>query len=240
MAVKRIKTTKLDIIKCAAKLFFEKGYSATSPKQICEMLDISPGNITYYFPTKEHLLAVFVEMLCDYQWQMMQEEAQEGVSSIMAVCLELATMIALCDENEVARDFYLAAYTSPVCLEIIRRNDAQRAKTIFADSLSHWDDNDFAEAETLASGIEYASLMTTANAPSVEKRIWGAIHTVLGIFGVPEEIREMKARKVLAMDYRKLGGQMLPKFRDSIDKANEMELERLIQAKQEQLARSKR
>lgn len=128
MAGKRLKTTKLDIIKCAAKLFFEQGYSAASPWEICNILGLSTGNISYYFPTKDLLLAVFVEMLCDYQWEMMEEEAQEGYSSIMAICLELATMIALCDESEIAKDFYINTYTSPACLEIIRKSDAHVRK----------------------------------------------------------------------------------------------------------------
>ena len=98
----------------------------------------------------------------------------------------------------------------------------------------------FAEAETLVSGIEYSSLMTTGDSASVEKRISGAIHAVLGIYGVPKDVREAKVQKVLTKDYRKLASQMLPKFKEFIDKANDAEFDRLVQAKREQLARSKR
>ena len=239
MAVKRLKTTKLDIIKCAAERFFTQGYSITSPKEISKILDISPGNITYYFPTKEQLLAVFVEMLCDYQWQIMKEEVKDGYSSVMAVCLEAATMIAVCDENEIAKDFYISTYTSPVCLEIIRRYDTERAKQVFAEWCADWDDEQFAEAEALVSGVEYASLMSTGDSVSLEKRIEGALHTILGIFSVPKDVREAKVQKLLAMDYRKLAVQMIPRFREFIDKTNDAEFERLVQAKKEQLAHSK-
>ncbi|MBR6558644.1 MAG: helix-turn-helix transcriptional regulator [Clostridia bacterium] len=74
MTTKKIKTTKLDIIKCASELFFTQGYSNTPPKDICEKLGIYVGNTTYYFPTKEHLLTVFVQILCDFQWEMMQTQ----------------------------------------------------------------------------------------------------------------------------------------------------------------------
>ena len=66
MAGRKIKTTKQDIIRCGTKLFLEKGYSATSPKHIVDAMDIGTGNLTYYFPTKEHLLAVLADMLCDF------------------------------------------------------------------------------------------------------------------------------------------------------------------------------
>ncbi|MBQ6850536.1 MAG: TetR/AcrR family transcriptional regulator [Oscillospiraceae bacterium] len=48
-------TTRTEIIQVACEYFFEKGYSATSPKMIASALDISPGNLTDHFPTKEHL-----------------------------------------------------------------------------------------------------------------------------------------------------------------------------------------
>ena len=210
----KVKTTKLDIIRCASEMFFQQGYSATSPKQICERLDISTGNLTYYFPTKEHLLAVFTEMLCDYQQKMMEIEAEEGVSSVLSVCLELTTMAAMCEDSEIAKEFYLASYTSPICLEIIRRNDTQRNKR-----------------ELIVSGIEYATLMTAGDPVSLETRIAGALNNILTIYNIPEELRKTKIEKVLKIDYRRIGQRVLRDFKTYIARENEAALEELINAK---------
>ena len=67
--------TKLEIVKESSRQFLEKGYTATSVLGISKALDMSPGNLTFYYPTKEHLLAELVEMLCKFQWKMMQVEA---------------------------------------------------------------------------------------------------------------------------------------------------------------------
>ena len=227
----KIKTTKLDIIRCASEMFFEQGYNATSPKNICEALDISTGNLTYYFPTKEHLLAVFTEMLCNYQQKMMEIEAQEGVSSVLSVCLELTTMAAMCEDSIIAKDFYLATYTSPICLEIIRKNDTRRNKEVFSSYCEGWTDEQFAEAEIIVSGIEYATLMTTDDLVSLETRITGALNNILAVYGVPEEIRKTKIKKVLRIDYRKIGQRVLREFKEFIDQENEIALEELISAK---------
>ena len=56
--------TRLEIIQVASECFLENGYSNTSIKTICKELDMSPGNVTFYFPTKEHLLAELVELMC--------------------------------------------------------------------------------------------------------------------------------------------------------------------------------
>ena len=78
--------TKLEIITEATKQFLEKGYTNTSANAVAKALGMSQGNLTFHFPTKEHLLAILVDMLCDFQWKRMEQEANEGYSSIMAIC----------------------------------------------------------------------------------------------------------------------------------------------------------
>lgn len=231
MARRKAITTKLEIIQCATRLFFEKGYGATSPRMICDELEISTGNLTYYFPTKEDLLAVFVKMLCDYQKKMMEIEANEGVSSMLGICLELTTMAAMCEEDEAAKDFYLASYTSPKCLDIIRRSDVDRAKEVFRDYCSAWAEEDFVEAEILVSGIEYATLMTTDTSASLETRIAGALNNILAIYNVPESLRQTKINKVLALDYRRISRRVLKDFKIHIEEANEKALDELLPPK---------
>ena len=86
--------TRIEIIGEATKQFLENGYSNTTVSSIAKALEMSPGNLTFHYPTKEHLLTELADMLCKFQWEMMEREANEGVSSIMAVCLELTTMLS--------------------------------------------------------------------------------------------------------------------------------------------------
>lgn len=228
MARKKVKTTKLDIIQCASKLFLEQGYSNTSPRIVCDLLDISTGNLTYYFPTKEHMLAEVVKMLCGFQWEKLKEEAKEDISLVMAVCLELTTMAAMCEQDEAAKDFFLATYTSPMCLAIIRDNDTQRAKQVFRSYCPDWTDEQFMEAEIIVSGIEYATLMTTGDAVPLATRIEGALDSILKVYNVPAEIRKTKIDRALAMHYRTIGMRVLDEFREYVEQKNEKALEDLI------------
>lgn len=231
MARKRVKTTKLDIVRYATSMFLERGYSASSTKQIAQALDIGTGNLTYYFPTKEHLLAELVDILCRFQWKMMEREADEGLSSIMAICLELTTMAAMCESDPAVKDFYVSSYASPLCLEIIRKNDTARAKEAFREYCPDWTDEHFAEAELLVSGIEYATLMTVGDPVSLEIRIAGALNSILRIYNIPEEIRSQKINRVLQMDYRAVSRRMLAEFRRFVDRTNDQALEDLYKAK---------
>lgn len=222
--VNRAELTRNEIIRLAANRFLENGYTATSVNAMCKTLNMSTGNMTFYFPTKEHLLAELVDMLCKFQWKLMKREAADGYSSVMAICLELVTMAAACEDDAVARDFFLSAYSSPMAVEIIRRNDTERAKEVYNEYCTDWSHEQFVEAETLVSGIEYATLLTTCDSAPLEARIRGALNTILTIYNVPEDVRKQKIEKSMDIDYRKLGAKVLKEFRKYVDRTTEQAL----------------
>ena len=205
--------TRLEIVQEASKQFLEKGYTRTTVSAIGKELGMSSGNLTFYFPTKEHILNELVELLCDFQWQIMEDATDEGKSSMLAYCLELTTMAAVADENEPMRDFFLSAYSHPLTLDTIRRNDTEKIKRVFGEYCRDWTDRQFTEAEDIVSGIEYAALMATEHSADLPTRIAGSLHTVLSIFGVPEELQSTKVKKALGMDYRAVGRRLLEEFR---------------------------
>ena len=220
--------TKLEIITEATKQFLEKGYTNTSANAVAKALDMSQGNLTFHYPTKEHLLAILVDKLCDFQWKRMEQEANDGISSVLAICLELTAMASDCESDETIKDFFLSAYSSPLSLDIIRKNDAKRAKEVFGSYRPDWTDEQFAEAEILVSGIEYATLMTAGDPVPLETRIAGALNNILGIYGVPEETRQIKLQKVFAMDYITLGKRVLDEFKQYVTDANDEAFQALI------------
>ena len=230
--VDRKELTRSEIVRLAANCFLNDGYTKTTVHSMCKKLNMSPGNMTFHFPTKEHMLAELVEMLCKYQWKLMEEEAQEGYSSIMAICLELLTIASACEADEVAKDFFLSTYRSELCMDLIRKNDRQRAKEVFQEYCPDWTDDYFAEAEALVSGIEYATLFTTSDSAPLEIRVGGALKTILSIYNIPKEVRDEKIRKVLAMNYRALGMNTLKKFREYVDQTTEQAIFDLLKRKQ--------
>lgn len=216
--------TKLEIIRVAAKLYIENGYTKTTNKELARALDLSPGNITFYFPTKDHLLCVLVDELIGFQQLLMEHAAEEGNSSLLAYCLELTSMAAVCEESEVTRDFFVSSYSSEMTLELIRKSDTEKTKAVFGQYCPDWDDEMWAATENIVSGIEYATLMTREKNTPLPVQIERTLNTIMTIYGVPKEIREMKIKKVLDMDYRALGRRILLEFKEYIEKVNEENL----------------
>ncbi len=222
-------TTKLEIIQTATTLIFQNGYSHVSPNMIARELDMSTGNLTYYYPTKEHLLSVLVDALCKFQRKLIEDEAEDGISSVMAVCLELMSMASACESDPIAKDFFISSYQSPLTLKIIRENDTERSKKVYKDYCKDWTDEQFAEAEILVSGIEYATLMSLDEDISLETKISGALDKILYVYNVPEDIREMKIKKALSYDYKNIGERIFKEFKEYVDKTTEETFEQMLQ-----------
>lgn len=225
---KKVNTTKLQIIQTATRMFLENGYSNTTVRAICSELGIGLGHMTFYFPTKEHLLSVLIDMLCDFQWQLMRTEAKDGVSLMLAICLELMSMVSAAEEDEIARDLFVSAYTSPLTLEIIRKNDSKRAKTVFAEFCPDWTEKNFTEAEALVSGIEYSTFMTTETSAPLDARIAYALNVILTVYNVPEDLRKLKIEKVRAMDYKNTGRRIFKEFKQYVADVTEQAFEELF------------
>lgn len=221
-------TTRAEIIKTAAEAYLKNGYTNTSIKSICDKIGISTGNLTFYFPTKEHILAVLVKMMIDFQWKEMESQTDEGKSSLLAYCLELSTLAAICDEFPEMKDFITAAYAHPMTLDLIRANDTEKIKKVFCDYTENWSDEKYITVEAIISGIEYATVMQTEYSASLEHRIEGALDTVMSMFGVSVELRRAKLARVLAMDYRSIGRKVYGEFKKYVTETNEQALEEVL------------
>jgi AcrR family transcriptional regulator len=224
---RKANATKTGIIQVANRLFLENGYTNTSVKAICQRLDISTGNLTFHFPTKEHMLAVLVRLLCDFQWDMMLSESQQE-DALGAICMELIAMAAICEQNELVKDFYLTAYTSPMTLDIIRKSDVARSKIVYGKYCPDWPHDRFVEVETLVSGIEYAMLMTTPYSLGLNDRIRGALDAIMMLYQIPADIRQETLEKSMSVDYDSLGRQIFSGFIQYVDGMDDRTLEQFI------------
>ena len=224
--------TRIEIIGEATKQFLENGYSNTTVSSIAKVLEMSPGNLTFHYPTKEHLLAELTTRLCDYHAIVMESEMDEGRTSLLAYLLEITSMMSICDENDIAKDLYASVYRNPLTLRMIREADTEKVKYIFKDHCPHWENEDFVLTENVVSGIEYASIMKeNAESIALDRRIVKTLRMVMKAYNVPEDLIEQKIEKVLAIDYRKIGRKFVEGFSQYVSEMNERALEEAHQAR---------
>lgn len=193
--------TKNEIVRVTTGMLFERGFTNTSIRAIAAELGISTGNITFYFPTKEHLLLVLVEKLCDAQWSMLEQQVNEEQKDMMALCMETMTVATACEQSEIARDLFLSAFQSELCRNLLLAYHVAGAKRIFSEYCGDWTHQQFQMAGLLVMGLQYAVIIPTDAEIPLPERIAGALNQILSIYGVPENIRSKKISYILALDY---------------------------------------
>ncbi len=219
--VAKNRPTKEMIIQIASKLYLEKGFAETSNKEVCEILNISPGNLTFHYPQREHVLTEFVKELCDFQWRMIEVLEHEDKSPLLALCIEFATNAAIAEESNAMRNIFISAYTHPMPLAVIRENDTRKTQQIFKEFNPDWTDEQYMVMENLYSAIEYGMFSSAGqDGISLDMRVACGLDAALRLYNVPEALRNQKIEKIIAMDYRSFGKRILSDFRDYITAVN--------------------
>lgn len=210
--------TRYKILLCATKLFLEKGYKDTYVTTITNSLKISTGNLTFHFPTKEHILAELIRELNAFQHQKEENSEQTEYSLVIANLLELVMISSISESNSNIRDLIIAAYTHTMPLEIIRENDTYRAMRVFGEFCPDWTETDFIQAENVVSGIEYAMYRTeNTKALSFEQRMISGMDSIMKIYEVPADVRHSIIAGVMATDYRGRGNRVFEEFSNYVE-----------------------
>jgi TetR/AcrR family transcriptional regulator, regulator of cefoperazone and chloramphenicol sensitivity len=75
---KKQNLSKKKIINSAIVLFANKGFDATSTREICKHADVNLSLIPYYFGNKEGLYINIIESIIDYGLSFLQEEIKQA------------------------------------------------------------------------------------------------------------------------------------------------------------------
>lgn len=210
---RRPNLTKLEIIEAGTRMFLENGYTNTSVKAISDELKISTGNLTFYFPTKEHLLLELVKNLTGFYSEKIQKNLKNGQEKLFIYCGKIAEQIALCEVNPQAKDLFVAIYSLPIPLTYMKDWSAKINQELLEERLSDWSLEHFQKVENIVSGIERSALADpcTETYPLADK-IKVTLDSLLKIYDVSSEERAAVIGEILKTDYCSAGQEMFQQF----------------------------
>ncbi len=228
MARRKSNLTKLEIMQVAMKMFLEKGFTNTSAKAISNELNISTGNLTFYFPTKEHILLELTKEITQFHTKSIDKVAKNN-NDLYSYCWEITAQIILCEENEQARDIYLAIYSHPLTLQYVKDWTAEKNQRILGDRLKDWTYERFRRVENVTCCIERSALTEPCtDVYTIEDKIRLILICLLKIYDISYEEREKVIGEILATDYRKTGHDLLKQLTQYVEKQTEQALENAI------------
>ncbi len=200
------------VLHAAAKLFMEKGYEATSVRQIAAEAGINVNTMVHDFGAKENILCELVEYVLNGQFStaknLLLGTTWDGVLYYAA---ETALQLHMAECSEAARNLYRYAYSLSHTSALIHRTIAEKlTSAVFREYLSEAAPEDFYRLE-IASGSMIWGYMSVPCTPdfTIEQKVDCFLDAALRIYRVPEEkIAEAKAF-VKQFDYPAIARQTI-------------------------------
>src|SRR5262245_41493946 len=95
------KATRDQIVEAADRLFYQKGYEYSSFSDISEAVEISRGNVTFHFKTKDEILEAVIDLRLERtrrmleQWEAQGEQCEDRIKSFINILIMNRTKIML-------------------------------------------------------------------------------------------------------------------------------------------------
>ncbi len=209
--------TEIRIVRAAAKLFLEHGFSKTTQRMIAEESGIGLGTLTYHFRTKEDLLQLLIEELMDFHSDVIEETAEKTNDNLFSYAMEIAVQIALCENDKKAWDLYYSAYSHPSSFSYIKDWAAKKTYNLLGGRLPHLRESDFRNLENITSGIELAAFISPCDRYyTLADKIALTLDCMLKIYDVSAEERKSVIEKLRAFDYSTESMQLFEKFSNKL------------------------
>ena len=210
MAHRENNATQQAIIDSATRNFLVNGFRKTSAKMICEDVGISPGNLTFWYPTKADMLLEISKRIMSYHTKFIEYNKSKDTDALYTYCLEIVVQIVLCEERENIRDIYYSMYSEPLTLAYLKDWTAEKNLGVLGSYLPDWDLKRFRRAANVTCCIERSALAEPCTEDyTLEDKIWLTLTCLLKIYDFDKEQREKVITEILATDYRKIKDGML-------------------------------
>lgn len=214
-----IESTKQAVLLTASRLFLEKGYSATSLREIAKESGVNIGSLMYFFESKENILCELVTYALESQFHS-ADALLRGVTDdkVLFWATETALQLYMAESGEQIRELYIAAYSMPKSTGIIQHTIAEKMEFFFKDYRPEYEAKDFYEMEIGTCGIIRGYMSVPCDMYfTMEHKVKRFLEMSLLVYGVPEEKRREAIEFVARFDFEALARQLIDSMLKKLD-----------------------
>ncbi len=195
----------------SAKSFLEKGFTATTVKEIADLADINIGSLMNLFKTKEDILAELVKYVLEGQFKATADLLKgKTEDKILFYAAETTLQLHMAESSEHIRDIYKAAYSLSATTDIIQQTITHKLEEIFGASLPDLETKDFFELEIASGGIMRGFLTIPCDMYfTMERKVGRFLETTFKLYDVPKEKIEEAMRFVSGFDFEAIAKQTI-------------------------------
>ena len=216
---KQTTAIKTKVLYAAAKLFLQKGFSATTVKEIAKEAGVSTSTMLYIHESKENILAALVKDILERQFTKTEELLQDITDDkILFYATETTLQLHIVESHEYIRDLYNAAYSMPKTTENIQKTITGKLEYVFKDHLPHLQTKDFFELEVASCGIMRGFMSIPCDMYfTMQRKIRRFLETTFLIYRVSDEKIEETIRFVSQFDFVKLAEEVINSMFQSLE-----------------------
>ena len=208
------------VLHTAARLFLQKGYTATTLRQIAKEAGVNIGSVMYLYESKENILCDLVSFVMGGQFAE-TERLLAGKTEDMLLfwAAETTLQLYIAESSECIRELYLAAYSHSKPASLIYQCIAEKLQVYFKAYYPGYEFKDFYELEIATGGIIRGFMSVPCDMYfTMQRKVKRYLETAFLVYKVPEaKIREA-VNFVSQIDFESAAPQVINQLLAALDK----------------------
>lgn len=182
-------SVKSKLLRTAAKMFLEYGYSESTIREIAKNAGVNRGSLGFAFKTKEELLCELIGLVLECQFETTARLLKEKTEDkILFYAVETTLQLYMAENSEHIREMYIVSYSSPNSSQIIYHTITDKLVDIFREHLPYLEPRDFYEKEIASAGIMRNFLTVPCNMYfTMERKVSSFLESTFLVYEVPKE-----------------------------------------------------
>lgn len=214
-------TSKQAILVTACQLFLEKGYTATSLREIAKKSGVNIGSLIYLFENKQNILCELVNFVLEEQFKSTTDILQ-GITDdkILFWATETTLQLYMAEKNEYIRELYVSAYSLPKSSSIIYQSVAAKMESYLKTLHPTYEAKDFYELEIATSGIIRGFMSVPCDMYfTMERKVKRFLESAFAVYDISKEKTHEAIHFVSQFDFEKLSQQVIDTMLASLEQA---------------------
>ena len=211
--------TKQLALRAAAKLFLQKGYTATTLREIAREAGVNIGSLMYSYESKENILCDLVHHVLEGQFAA-AAELLRGVTEdgLLFWAAETTLQLHMAESSEHIRELYLAAYSQPKSAAVIYEAITGKMQAYFGEFYPGYEIKDFYELEIATAGIIRGFMSVPCDMYfTMERKVRRYLETAFLVYKAPQEKIKEAVRFVERIDFKTAAPQVIQSLLKALD-----------------------
>ena len=208
------------VLHTAARLFLQKGYTATALRQIAKEAGVNIGSVMYLYESKENILCDLVSFVMGGQFAE-TERLLAGKTEDMLLfwAAETTLQLYIAESSEHIRELYLAAYSHSKSSSLIYQYIAEKMQVYFKAYYPGYEFKDFYELEIATGGIIRGFMSVPCDMYfTMQRKVKRYLETAFLVYKVPEPKIQEAINFVSQIDFEAAAPQVIEHLLAALDK----------------------